>query len=74
MDLFIEIIFRWLIVRVLGFYSRYLFFKLIGKDDAINNLTGNNEKTESTEDFYNVLVGILVFCLVSIIAAYLVFS
>jgi len=74
MELFIEIIFRWLIVRVLGVYSRYLFFKIIGKKKSMNDLSGVGRKIESSQDFYNALTGLIIFCLLSVGIAYIVFS
>jgi len=76
MDFFVEIIFRWLIVRILGVYTRYLFFKVFGKVKMIDQLSGNTKLKNNSysQDFYNAVVGLIVFCLLSISIAYIIFS
>ncbi|NQX85929.1 MAG: hypothetical protein HRT67_08490 [Flavobacteriaceae bacterium] len=74
MELFIEIVFRWLIVRILGIHTRYLFFKLIGKKKSMDYLSGVTGKIESPQDFYNAVTGLIIFCLLSVGIAYIVFS
>lgn len=74
MDLFIEIIFRGLIVRVIGMHSRYLFFKLIGNNKSLDDLKGGKGKIESQQDFYNAVTGLILFSSISVGIAYIVFS
>lgn len=76
MEFFIEIIFRWLIVRVFGVYTRFMFYKLTGKKRTIEQLlaTDKSEENNFSEDFYNAFIGLIVFCAISVLIAYLVFS
>ncbi len=76
MEFLTEIIFRWLIVNTLGLYSRYVFFKIIGRKKSIKQLTVNeNIKNDNlSQGLYNALIGLIVFCLISITIAYIVFS
>lgn len=73
-ELVVEIVFRWFIVRVIGVHSRYVFFKLIGKEKSMDELNGDAGKTESSQDFHNAITGLIIFCLLSVGIAYLVFS
>lgn len=76
MELFFEIIFRWLIVRIFGVYSRYIFFKIVGRPKTINQLMDDKKSKDNnfSQDFYNAFIGLIVFCLFSIGIAYLIFS
>ena len=76
MELFTEIIFRWLIVRIFGVYSRYYFFKITGRSKTINQLMTNDKSKNYgfSQDFYNAFIGLIVFCFISIGIAFLIFS
>ena len=43
MNFFIEIIFRRIITRIIGLYTRYLCFKIIGKKRSIKSLSGGSK-------------------------------
>lgn len=75
--LLLEVIFRGIIVQTLGVYSRYYFFRLIGSKKSISYLTGSKNSSGSmsaSQDFFNALVGLIVFCAVAVLIAYIVFS
>lgn len=76
MEFLVEVIFRGLIIRVFGVYYRYYYFIIIGKPKTIFQLSGNKEKvsTSFSQDFYNALIGLIVFCLLSIGIAFLIFT
>ncbi len=74
MELFVEIIFRWLIVRVLGMYTRWGFFWLIGNKKSMKELSGGKKANQVSHDFYNALVGLISFCSIAISIAYIIFS
>lgn len=78
MDLIIELIFRGLIVNVLGLYSRFYFFKLIGKEKQIDYLLGEKNKNNNTESIsqhaFNIIIGLIVFAIISFAIAYLVWG
>jgi len=63
MEFIIEIIFQRIIIRFFGLYTRYFFFRLIGKKKNIVYLSGDNNKFQEglSQDFFNALVGIIVF-------------
>ena len=77
-EFFIEIIFRGLIVHFFGLYSRYYFFKLIGKTKPIEYLYGEKQIYDSTDKiqqpFFNTVIGLLVFSVLCVSVAYIVFS
>ena len=76
MEFLVEIIFRWLIIRIFGISSRYVFFKVIGNPKTIKQLSGEDGKKKNnfSQDFYNAIIGLIFFCLFSIGIAYIVFS
>ncbi|MGG5487410.1 hypothetical protein [Gaetbulibacter sp. PBL-D1] len=78
LEFFVEIIFRGIIVHVIGLYTRYYFFKLIGKKKDLKYLSGDkviNDKINSVQQpFYNAIVGIITFCALNFSIAYMVFS
>ena len=77
MEFLTEIVFRWLIVRIIGIYTRYYFFKFIGNKKEMDQLNGDKSSKNDanfSQDFYNALVGLLVFCSISVGIACLVFS
>ena len=62
MDFLIEILFRRILVRVLGLYTRYFFFKALRINKNINYLSGDKKEEDFySQDFLNALVGIVVF-------------
>ncbi len=78
MDFLIELIFRGLIVNFLGVSTRYYFFKLIGKPKSIKYLSGEIIKKDSTDlvqqPIFNIVIGLIVFCVISFSIAYMVFN
>jgi len=76
MNLFIDLILRRIIVRVLGLYTRYFFFYTIGKKKTIKYLSGNTKElsTSLSQDFKNAIVGTISFVFLSIGIAYIVWG
>ncbi|EGV43270.1 hypothetical protein BZARG_2121 [Bizionia argentinensis JUB59] len=77
MDLIIEIFFRGLIVDLPGGISRYLFFKIIGKSKSMKHFTTGRKIKDNkaiSQHFPNVIVGLVMLCLISILGAYLFFG
>jgi hypothetical protein len=76
-ELLFEIIFRGLIVNVIGLYTRYFFFKIIGIEKSIEYLSGekkNNDHQNFSQNVLNGIVGLIVFCSLSVFMAWLVYS
>ncbi len=75
MDIIIEIIFERVIIRLFGIYTRYLIFYLFGKKRSLESLKGKNKnlQEEHSQDFWNVIIGLIAFGLVSFLIAYLTF-
>lgn len=72
-----ELFFRAIIVQVIGVYSRYIFYKIIGRKKSIEHLSGADENdgiSGTSQAFFNALVGLIVFCSLAVGIAYLVFS
>lgn len=61
MDILFDIFIKRLIIRFFGLYSRYIFFRLIGKEKTLEYLSGENKKgiDNSSQDFLNALVGLV---------------
>ena len=75
MDFIIEIIFRVFIVRIVGLSSRYIFFRLIGKEKDIDELSGEKSKDGGlSQDFFNAIIGVMVIICLSVTIAYIVYS
>jgi hypothetical protein len=75
MDFLIEIVFRGIIVRFFGIYTRCFFLNLFGKKTNLEQLKGKkNTNSEYSQDFFNAIIGLGIFCLVSYLIAYIVFS
>ena len=76
MDIIIEIFLRGIIADFLGVYSRYYFFKIIGRPKSIKYLQGRESKDVDTISHYviNVCLGIVVFALISFSIVYLYFG
>jgi hypothetical protein len=71
-----ELVIRHFIVRTIGLHSRLFYFKIFKKENiSLEQLIGKeNENSGYTQDFYNAVVGSIVFAGFSILIAYLVFS
>ncbi|MDD4970294.1 MAG: hypothetical protein PHT07_12790 [Paludibacter sp.] len=69
MNFLIEIIFRRIIARIIGLYTRSLYFKIVGKEKSIKNLTGGNKDNVNNmgQDASNAFVGILVIMIISLL-------
>ena len=77
MNLVFELFLRGLIVDFLGRYTRFLFFKAIGKPKTMEYLTASKSKDNYflvSQHMSNVIVGLLVFCGLSFGIAYLGFT
>ena len=72
----IEIMIQSLFIGIVGLYSRFFFYKLIGKEKSLSYLRGNNldEIKSDAQNFYNAIVGLCVGSIVIILAAYLIFT
>lgn len=66
------------IANVLGLYTRYLFFRLIGKRKSIKYLSGEfkDQISNISNNFLNTTVGLIVLLLLLLFVgiAYLVYS
>ena len=64
------------IANVLGLYTRYLFFRLIGKKKSLKYLSGEvkDQKSSISNNLLNTIVGMVVFVLLAISIAHLVYS
>ena len=64
------------IANVLGLYTRYLFFRLIGKKKSLKYLSGEvkDQKSSISNNLLNTIVGLVVFVLLAISIAHLVYS
>jgi hypothetical protein len=78
-NVFAILIFRTL-TRGIGQYIRYAFFQLIGKKRSLKSLS-NESKDEYkdlghafTQDFFNALIGSVVFFTILILVVGIVFS
>ncbi len=77
MDLLLELIFRGLIVDFLGRYTRFFFFKAIGKPKTMEYLTAEKTKDNHkviSQHISNVIIGLLVACGLFFGIAYLGFT
>ena len=67
------------LVRWIGKYCRYFFYKLMGKKISVKKLSSNYRKDSDypnaiNQDIINAVVGTTVFIILSCIVAYLVFK
>lgn len=71
-----ELVIRNFLVRKIGFHSRLFYFKFLKRENiSSEQLIGKeNENSEYSQDFYNAVVGSIVFAGLSILIAYIVFS
>jgi len=78
MDFISEFLIGGLIINFLGLYSRYYFFKLIGKPKDKKYLSGEKKIYDSTDKvqqlIYNFIIGLIGFTLISFSIAYIVFE
>jgi hypothetical protein len=67
------------VIRSLGLYTRYLFFRLIGKRRGIDTLTSKLKDDDSNlgenvqQEFYNSAIGIIIFIVLSFIIVSIVY-
>lgn len=77
MEIIVELIFRGLIVNLLGVYTRYYVFKFIGQEKSIDYLLGTKNRKDNSDNmsqnFFNASIGLITFVLISTSIAYLVF-
>jgi hypothetical protein len=76
MDFFIEIILGGLIANTLGLYTRYFFFKVIGKEKSIKHLSGKgkDDMANVSQNMANTIVGLIVFIPLGFGIVYVIFS
>lgn len=77
MNLIFELFLRGLIVDFLGRYTRYYFFKAIGKPKTMDYLTAGKSKDHYfiiSQHMSNVIIGLLVTCGLFFGIAYLGFT
>jgi uncharacterized paraquat-inducible protein A len=63
MELVFDLFFRRLIINTVGLYSRYVFFRIIGRKKEVNFLSGMNKRSSSgnySQGFYNSIIGIIM--------------
>lgn len=65
MEKLLEVFLRRFIIRLVGKYSRYLYFYLIGKERTIESLSntikdGNDLENALSQDFKNAVMGVFV--------------
>jgi hypothetical protein len=73
MNFFIEIILGRIIIRFFGLYTRYFFFKVVGKSKDLKYLSGNrpSKRNSLSQDFFNALVGMITILLLAMGIAYI---
>ena len=71
-----ELVFRHFICRKIGLHSRLFYYKFLKRENiTLEQLIGEkDEDSEYAQDFYNAVVGGIVFAGLSILIAYIVFS
>ncbi len=76
MEALIEIIFGGIISQFLGLNTRYYFFKIFNKNIKKDDFRGSSsdELKGLGQNFYNVFVGLIVFCSLAIGIAYLFYK
>lgn len=74
METVFEIIFGRFIVRFLGIRTRYLILSMFNKKLTIDQLKGEDKGNQSYQDFYNAVIGLMIFCFLSIVIAYFFFT
>lgn len=67
------------LVRWIGKYCRYFFYKLIRKNVTLKELSNNYKKDSEypnavNQDISNAIIGTIVFIIISCVIAYLVFK
>lgn len=74
MDTLIELFFRVFLVRFIGLYSRYYFFKAIGRPKTRKYLEGYYKNSDGiSQDFFNAIIGILILVILSVLSAYIIY-
>lgn len=76
MDFLIEIILGGLIANTLGLYTRYFFFKIIGKKKSIKYLSGKekDDMTNVSQNMANTVVGLIMLVPIGVGIAYIFYS
>jgi len=77
MNIIIEIIFRGLIINCFGLYTRFYFFKLTGTPKSKKYLSGDNKSdmfNNVSQHVLNIIIGFIVFAIVSYLIVYLIYS
>jgi TRAP-type mannitol/chloroaromatic compound transport system permease large subunit len=79
MESLVSIFLARIILRFIGKYCRYIFYIIIGRPKSLYSLTNESSKNKSfgdalTQDFINAVIGLIVFCFVSIFIAWLVWG
>lgn len=75
MEILLEIIIARFIIRFLGLRTRYLFFKIIGRNKSMENLRGKKKDFYNSvyNDIWNAIIGFIVFAGFSFGIVYLLF-
>lgn len=76
MDIIIEVIIGGIIARYLGLYTRYFFYKLIGKKKSLEYLSGKGEEDMNrvSHNMINAIIGCLIFLPLAVGIAYIYYS
>ncbi len=72
---FIYIIFRAFIFRIIGAFSRYVFYSLIGNKKEFKELLGDKSLDGGlSQDFFNIIIGIPITIFFLVTIAYMIYS
>lgn len=77
MEILFELVIRGLIADFFGRYTRYYFFKLIGKEKPLAYFSAEKTKDNYkiiSQHLSNVVVGTSVFILLSFLTVYVVYT
>ncbi|UKB84863.1 hypothetical protein LF887_04305 [Chryseobacterium sp. MEBOG06] len=72
----LEIIFGGLIINFLGINTRYYFFRIFNKNLKKEDFKNDKDDigAQFSQGFYNFLVGLIVFCILSIVIVYIAYK
>jgi hypothetical protein len=76
MSFLLEIIIGGFIANTLGLYTRYFFFKIIGRKKTIKYLSGEgkDDRTNVSQNMANTVIGMIVAVPLGVGIAYIYFS
>lgn len=76
MEIILEILIGNIVVNYIGLRTRYLFWKLFGRDYTLQNLSGNKKRIEQsfTQNLLNGIVGLIISFFLALLIAWIVYS